>query len=658
MWDKSLSHDELVTVIIPVYNRERYLKDAIESVIMQTYRQWILIIVDDGSTDGTPEVAQAFLDDPRIQYVRFEDNRGAGAVLADALALVNTPYFVIVDSDDWLDIRALDILIHEMKRQDETTGLVFGNSITWSESEGHIRIKGIQGHRSFHDKYDFMLYHPIISPRFFRTEAVRAVGGFELDDPYGGRYMEDRYILLKLIEKYKFHYIEYPLYNQRLHSSNISGKQHQTQFEETRRYVYPKVIKQWGNEYEPVFYCGTSGWLHLQKLIPKSAHLPLLVADSSSPLRVDQLTTPKVTVVMPTYNRSDFIAEAIQSILSQDMTDWYLLIIDDASTDHTEAVVTGYLKDQRISYVRRPVNGGISQVLNDALKLVRTPYFMQLDPDDWVEPHTLSTLLSSMENASQDTALAYGNSILHRTEKDGTVTSTPHQHRSFHDKFDVLLYRWMVVPRFYRTAAVRQVGGWDLNVPFQGRYMEDRQMFYKLAEGYPLLYVDQLFYHYRLHGKNQTLTNIPKYRELRIYYMEHFFNKWNGRKEKNCVLEWKMNEGGWPQFSLVPVKQRMKYIYYLGALTRSHLTPRRMNSIIKRMMRFKRKNLQIVVFTLDNVDVESKYVRGFLLKDQIKGTKEESLFPLPNRSVYLHNDKMYQKVKRFARQSAANWILK
>ena len=59
------------SVIIPTYNRSYVLKDAIESVIAQTYEQWELIIVDDGSTDDTSNLVKPYLQNSRIKYISF-----------------------------------------------------------------------------------------------------------------------------------------------------------------------------------------------------------------------------------------------------------------------------------------------------------------------------------------------------------------------------------------------------------------------------------------------------------------------------------------------------------------------------------------------------------------------------------------------------------
>ena len=69
------SKEGLVSVIIPTYNREATLKRAILSVIRQTYTNWELIIVDDGSTDGTEELVHNFISE-KIHYIKSEVNQG------------------------------------------------------------------------------------------------------------------------------------------------------------------------------------------------------------------------------------------------------------------------------------------------------------------------------------------------------------------------------------------------------------------------------------------------------------------------------------------------------------------------------------------------------------------------------------------------------
>lgn len=90
-----------VSVIMPVYNRERYLSQAIESVLNQTYGDFELIIVDDGSTDNSQAIIKEYAGkDKRIRYAFHEKNRGVSAARNTALAMAQGEWIALIDSDD------------------------------------------------------------------------------------------------------------------------------------------------------------------------------------------------------------------------------------------------------------------------------------------------------------------------------------------------------------------------------------------------------------------------------------------------------------------------------------------------------------------------------------------------------------------------------
>ena len=113
----------LVTVIIAVYNCEKYLAQAIESVLAQTYKAIEIIIIDDGSTDGSAEVAKSFL--PQIKYY-FQENSGPGAALNLGISLSQGILIAFLDSDDlWV----ADKLSYQMRAFESNPDLeaVFGH---------------------------------------------------------------------------------------------------------------------------------------------------------------------------------------------------------------------------------------------------------------------------------------------------------------------------------------------------------------------------------------------------------------------------------------------------------------------------------------------------------------------------------------------------
>ncbi|WP_421875625.1 glycosyltransferase family 2 protein [Marinoscillum sp.] len=90
--------NDLVSIIMPVYNAERYLSTSIKSVITQTYTNWELVIVNDGSTDNSREIIESFSDN-RIVYME-QENRGVSSARNLALTKIKGQYFCFLDADD------------------------------------------------------------------------------------------------------------------------------------------------------------------------------------------------------------------------------------------------------------------------------------------------------------------------------------------------------------------------------------------------------------------------------------------------------------------------------------------------------------------------------------------------------------------------------
>jgi glycosyltransferase involved in cell wall biosynthesis len=95
----SPSASPIVTVLLPVYNGERYLRDAVESILTQTLESFELLIVDDGSTDGTEAICRSFTD-PRVRVHRYEKNAGVIFALNTGIDLIATKYVARMDADD------------------------------------------------------------------------------------------------------------------------------------------------------------------------------------------------------------------------------------------------------------------------------------------------------------------------------------------------------------------------------------------------------------------------------------------------------------------------------------------------------------------------------------------------------------------------------
>src|SRR5689334_8286728 len=105
-----------ISVVLPVHNRADVLARAISSVVKQTLEQWELIVVDDGSTDGSAEIAESCHDE-RVRAIRLNANRGGNAARNAGIREAQAPLIAFLDSDDaYLPQKLEKVVVHFEKR--------------------------------------------------------------------------------------------------------------------------------------------------------------------------------------------------------------------------------------------------------------------------------------------------------------------------------------------------------------------------------------------------------------------------------------------------------------------------------------------------------------------------------------------------------------
>ncbi len=102
-----------VSVVIPAYNHERFIRDAVDSVLNQTFADLELIVVDDGSTDRTGEIVQSY-DDPRLQY-HWQENQDAFNTINNGMRMATGDFIAILNSDDIWELNRLERLLDVQK---------------------------------------------------------------------------------------------------------------------------------------------------------------------------------------------------------------------------------------------------------------------------------------------------------------------------------------------------------------------------------------------------------------------------------------------------------------------------------------------------------------------------------------------------------------
>lgn len=144
------------SVLIPVYNVENYLDDCLNSVLNQTFTDFEVICVDDGSTDKSLEILENFKkNDKRIKIVKHEKNQGLLAARVSAVKKAKGDYFVFLDSDDSLKANALEIFDKEITKYPVEI-LMCNMNLKFTDSVGFLEKKSAKVHFSVKNKKRFL----------------------------------------------------------------------------------------------------------------------------------------------------------------------------------------------------------------------------------------------------------------------------------------------------------------------------------------------------------------------------------------------------------------------------------------------------------------------------------------------------------------------
>jgi len=126
------------SIVMPAYNTEQYIGEAIQSIVDQDYKHWDLMVVDDGSDDHTFDVATRFCTDSRISVIRSKKNLGAAGATKLGIDLVSGPLVTVVDSDDRIFSKSLSVVTPYF-RAEPKLGFAWSNFIMSNGRVGWTR---------------------------------------------------------------------------------------------------------------------------------------------------------------------------------------------------------------------------------------------------------------------------------------------------------------------------------------------------------------------------------------------------------------------------------------------------------------------------------------------------------------------------------------
>lgn len=202
----------LVTVYITNYNYDQYLRTAIESVLNQNFRDFELIIIDDGSTDRSREIIREYADHHKTRVI-FQENKGLNKSIDVAIKAARGQYVMRLDADDFLDENALLVLTRELEVDDDTA-LVFPDYYYVDEND---EVIGQERRNDFSDvTVQDRPAHGACT--LFRKRVLEEVGSYNTDYT-----CQDGYdIWVKIINKYDVKNVNLPLFYYRQHDDSLT----------------------------------------------------------------------------------------------------------------------------------------------------------------------------------------------------------------------------------------------------------------------------------------------------------------------------------------------------------------------------------------------------------------------------------------------------
>ena len=206
----------LFSVLIANYNNGRFLQEAIDSVMAQTYTHWEVIIVDDGSTDNSQQVYDRYTSDPRFHIHYNNANRGCGFTKHRCTEVANGEICGYLDPDDTLTPNALQVMVEAHAAHPECS-LIYSQ---YYIADANLNISGISQHQRQLPAGETFLDHPISGAisqfATFKLACYRQTAGISPEQ----KVAVDIDLYLKLEEMGETLFIPTPLYTYRMNTGN------------------------------------------------------------------------------------------------------------------------------------------------------------------------------------------------------------------------------------------------------------------------------------------------------------------------------------------------------------------------------------------------------------------------------------------------------
>lgn len=218
------------------------------------------------------------------------------------------------------------------------------------------------------------------------------------------------------------------------------------------------------------------------------------------PSATTEIKAPKVSIVIPAYNREQYVGIAIKSVLDQTYRDLELIIVDDGSTDATLAISQQFAReDDRVRVLSDKINRGAAYALKTGFEAARGEYVGQVDSDDLLEARAIE-LTAAVLDEHLECGMVYTNYM--EINKDGRVLRPGRRCAIPYSKERLLIDFMTFHFRLIRKSTYNFVGGFDIRFD----KIEDYDLCLRLSEITQIKKVEKLLYQYRLHSKSISRT--------------------------------------------------------------------------------------------------------------------------------------------------------
>ncbi|MDE3740129.1 glycosyltransferase [Pseudomonas resinovorans] len=430
------------SVVMPVYNRERYVREAIESVLAQDDADFELVVVDDGSTDRSVQIIRS-IQDPRVRLLHNHHGGGASA-RNTGLAAARGEFVVWIDSDDLQAKGALAALRRSIS-QNPDADVFYGDLEIFDE-----RFPGQVHHTRYADYQGKSLLPMLIQANCLPNPgtAVRR-SLYQRHGEYDTAFTRchDYQIWTRLADTANFKKVETVLCHWRQHGESLSSAktrafEGKVVLDAFSRYPVSRLFPDLADDQAGQ---GAACWRvantlrQLGEFGPalRMAHKACALGqyDAEALAELEKLAGPRyeplLSVIMTTYNRPELLKDALASVGRQTLRDFEVILANDHG-DPVESLLQAY--DFPITYLYQGRNQGPAAARNAALKLAKGRYVVFLDDDDVFLPDHFQVLAEAL--VSQPDSVVYSDAVfITESIENGERIELAREQRYPHDAF-------------------------------------------------------------------------------------------------------------------------------------------------------------------------------------------------------------------------------